>query len=109
MLHPTTVQLWLTIGLLGQALFFMRFFVQWLASEKEGRSVIPIAFWWFSVAGGVTLLMYAVWRRDPVFIIGQGSGLFIYARNLYLLHKEQLHARKPAHQPEYGDGGTYCI
>ena len=109
MLHPTTIQLWLTIGLLGQGLFFMRFFVQWLASEKEGRSVIPIAFWWFSMAGGVTLLIYAVWRRDPVFIIGQGSGLFIYARNLYLLHKEQRHARKPARQPEYSDSGTYCI
>jgi lipid-A-disaccharide synthase-like uncharacterized protein len=81
--------IWIGIGFLGQGLFFMRFFVQWLASEKQGRSVIPTAFWYFSLLGGMTLFCYAIWRRDPVFIIGQGTGLFIYLRNLYLLHKEK--------------------
>lgn len=81
--------IWLTIGFLGQGLFFMRFFVQWIVSEKEGRSVIPKAFWYFSLAGGMTLFAYALWRHDPVFIIGQGTGLFIYTRNLMLLRQEK--------------------
>ncbi|MCB9991566.1 MAG: lipid-A-disaccharide synthase N-terminal domain-containing protein [Rhodospirillales bacterium] len=81
--------MWLIIGFVGQGLFFMRFFVQWLASEKEGRSVIPNAFWYFSLAGGVTLFAYAVWRQDPVFIIGQTTGVLIYSRNLYFLKKEK--------------------
>lgn len=76
---------WLCIGFLGQALFFMRFFVQWIASERQRRSVIPVAFWYFSLAGGLTLLAYSIWRADPVFIIGQASGLFIYSRNLYFV------------------------
>jgi lipid-A-disaccharide synthase-like uncharacterized protein len=109
MLHPTTAQIWLTIGLLGQGLFFMRFFLQWLASEKAGRSVIPIAFWWFSVAGGLTLLIYALWRRDPVFIIGQASGFLIYARNLYLVNKEQRLAGVSNEDPQLRDNATYCI
>ena len=81
--------IWLGIGLLGQGLFFMRFFVQWLASEKQGRSVIPTAFWYFSILGGLTLLAYAIWRRDPVFILGQSTGLFIYLRNIFFLYKEK--------------------
>lgn len=76
---------WLGIGLLGQALFSARFLVQWLSSERVKRSVIPIAFWYFSVAGGVTLLAYALYRQDPVFILGQGAGLLIYLRNLWLI------------------------
>ena len=76
---------WLGIGLLGQALFSARFLVQWLTSERVKRSVIPIAFWYFSVAGGVTLLAYALYRQDPVFILGQGAGLLIYLRNLWLI------------------------
>ncbi|MEZ5919189.1 MAG: lipid-A-disaccharide synthase N-terminal domain-containing protein [Alphaproteobacteria bacterium] len=81
----TAEQIWLCVGFLGQGLFFMRFFVQWLASEKQKKSVIPKAFWYFSLAGGVTLLSYAIYRQDPVFIIGQGTGLFIYLRNLYFI------------------------
>ena len=77
--------LWLGIGFAGQALFSMRFLVQWLASERRGRSVVPLAFWYFSIAGGVTLLAYAVYRADPVFILGQFAGLFIYLRNLQLI------------------------
>jgi lipid-A-disaccharide synthase-like uncharacterized protein len=81
--------IWLTVGLLGQGLFFMRFLVQWLASEKAGRSVMPTAFWYFSLAGGVVLLVYALYRGDPVFILGQGTGLFIYVRNLRLITRPQ--------------------
>ncbi len=79
---------WIIVGFIGQSLFFMRFFVQWLASEKAGRSVIPNAFWYFSLAGGVTLFVYALWRQDPVFILGQSTGLLIYARNLYFIRKK---------------------
>jgi lipid-A-disaccharide synthase-like uncharacterized protein len=77
--------LWLGIGLAGQALFSMRFLVQWLASERRGRSIVPLAFWYFSIGGGLTLLAYAIYRADPVFIVGQAAGLFIYIRNLQLI------------------------
>jgi lipid-A-disaccharide synthase-like uncharacterized protein len=83
----TTEQFWLGFGLLGQALFSARFIVQWIASERRRRSVVPLAFWYFSLAGGVTLLAYAIYRRDPVFILGQGAGLFVYARNLWLIYR----------------------
>ena len=83
----TTEQVWLSIGLLGQALFSARFAVQWIASERRKRSVVPRAFWYFSAGGGLTLLAYAIYRRDPVFIIGQGAGLVVYARNLWFLHR----------------------
>ena len=80
---------WLVVGLIGQGLFSARFFVQWLQSEKLKKSVIPSAFWYFSMAGGITLLAYAIHRRDPVFIIGQGTGLFIYFRNLQFLWRDR--------------------
>ncbi|MFW6147202.1 MAG: lipid-A-disaccharide synthase N-terminal domain-containing protein [Thermodesulfobacteriota bacterium] len=86
--------LWLIVGFTGQALFSMRFLIQWLASERKKKSVIPLAFWYFSVAGGLTLLAYAIHRRDPVFIVGQGSGLFIYTRNLYFIFKERKEVQK---------------
>jgi len=76
---------WLAIGFAGQLMFTARFLVQWIASERARRSIVPHAFWWFSLAGGATLLAYAIWRRDPVFAIGQASGLVIYARNLMLI------------------------
>ncbi len=79
---------WLILGFLGQALFSMRFLIQWIYSEKNKRSMIPTAFWYFSLAGGLTLLSYAILREDPVFIVGQGAGLFIYMRNLMLIRKE---------------------
>jgi lipid-A-disaccharide synthase-like uncharacterized protein len=82
---PTTV--WLGIGLIGQALFFMRFLVQWIASEYRRRSVLPRAFWYFSILGGLTLFIYAIHQRDIVFTIGQGTGLIIYARNIMLSRK----------------------
>jgi len=80
---------WLVLGLTGQFLFSMRFFIQWIYSEKHKRSIIPHAFWYFSLAGGLTLLTYAILRKDPVFILGQGLGLFIYIRNLMLIKKEK--------------------
>jgi lipid-A-disaccharide synthase-like uncharacterized protein len=85
----TSEYLWLGIGFVGQAFFFSRFFVQWLASEKAGRSVIPMSFWYFSLLGGATLLVYAIHLGDPVFIVGQSTGAFIYLRNLYFrLHED---------------------
>lgn len=81
-------QIWVGVGLLGQALFSARFLVQWIASERKRRSVVPLEFWFFSIGGGITLLAYAIWRRDPVFIVGQGAGLFVYARNLYLIYQQ---------------------
>jgi lipid-A-disaccharide synthase-like uncharacterized protein len=81
--------IWLIVGFTGQALFSMRFLVQWLSSERQRRSVIPVAFWFFSIAGGVILLSYAIYRQDPVFIVGQATGLFIYSRNLYFVKLER--------------------
>jgi len=86
--------LWLVIGFCGQALFSMRFVVQWIASERRGRSYIPVAFWYLSLAGGLTLLTYAIFRRDPVFIVGQAFGLLVYGRNLALIGRERT--GKPA-------------
>lgn len=83
----TTDQVWLAVGFLGQALFSARFLVQWIASERKRKSVVPIEFWYFSIGGGLTLLAYAVHRLDPVFIVGQAAGLFVYARNLYFIHR----------------------
>jgi lipid-A-disaccharide synthase-like uncharacterized protein len=83
--------LWLTIGLLGQALFSARFLVQWIASERSRRSVVPTMFWYFSIGGGVTLLAYAIHRLDPVFILGQAAGLIVYARNLYFIRHAPRH------------------
>ncbi|MGA1846575.1 lipid-A-disaccharide synthase N-terminal domain-containing protein [Deferribacter abyssi] len=81
--------LMLTIGFTGQFFFFMRFFVQWIYSEKRKKSVIPIAFWYFSLVGSVCLLTYAIMRKDIVFIVGQSTGFLIYTRNLYFIHKER--------------------
>jgi lipid-A-disaccharide synthase-like uncharacterized protein len=83
---------WVALGFLAQALFSMRFIVQWVASERAGRSVIPTAFWVFSIGGGILLFAYALYRRDPVFIAGQGGGLFIYVRNLYFVMRERRQA-----------------
>jgi lipid-A-disaccharide synthase-like uncharacterized protein len=76
---------WVALGFLAQALFSARFLVQWIASERARKSVIPVAFWFFSIAGGLLLLIYALYRRDPVFIAGQALGLIVYLRNLYFI------------------------
>ncbi len=83
---------WVAFGLFGQLLFTGRFLVQWIASEKVKRSVVPLAFWYFSVGGGIILFTYAVYRQDPVFILGQSMGLFIYIRNLWLIYAERRNA-----------------
>jgi len=88
--NPT---IWLIIGFIGQTFFSCRFIVQWLASERQKKSIIPVAFWYFSIIGGTTLLFYAIYKRDPVFILGQSTGLFVYLRNLYFLKRESQQLR----------------
>lgn len=85
---------WIILGFTAQGLFSARFIVQWIASERAGRSVVPVAFWLLSVAGGATLLAYSIWRQDPVFILGQGAGLVVYGRNLYLIYRERAQQKK---------------
>ncbi len=80
---------WLAVGFAGQALFTARFLVQWLRSEQARKSVIPMAFWYLSLAGGLTLLIYALHRRDPVFILGQAAGAIVYIRNIVLVVRER--------------------
>jgi len=87
--HSWTEFWWVVFGLAGQLLFMGRFLVQWIASERERRSVVPLAFWWFSIGGGVILFAYALYRADPVFVLGQSMGLFIYSRNLWLIYAER--------------------
>ncbi len=79
---------WLVIGFAGQAMFSGRFLVQWIASERRRKSIIPVLFWWLSLAGGLLLLSYAILRRDPVIIVGQSAGLVVYIRNLILIRRE---------------------
>jgi lipid-A-disaccharide synthase-like uncharacterized protein len=81
---------WLVlVGYAGQALFTMRFVVQWVASERAKKSVFPVAFWFFSIGGGILLFIYALTIKDPVFILGQGFGVFVYLRNLYFVYRER--------------------
>jgi lipid-A-disaccharide synthase-like uncharacterized protein len=87
-----STSLWLTIGFVGQALFTARFLVQWAASERRRDAVVPVAFWWLSLLGGLALLAYAIARRDPVIVVGQVLGMFVYTRNLMLINK----ARRPS-------------
>ena len=84
---------WAYIGIIAQALFTARFVVQWLASERAGRSVIPFSFWLLSIGGGLLLLVYALYRRDPVFILGQAFGVLIYLRNLTFVLRERREER----------------
>jgi lipid-A-disaccharide synthase-like uncharacterized protein len=86
---------WLVVGFLGQALFSARFIVQWLVSERRRASIVPIAFWYFSIGGGLLLLAYAIWRRDAVFILGQSMGLIVYGRNLALIRRGGRSAMAP--------------
>lgn len=83
---------WVMIGLAGQFFFTMRFVVQWVATERNRKSVVPESFWYFSVFGSLILLAYSIYRKDPVFILGQSFGMTVYVRNLYFIHKEKKHA-----------------
>ena len=78
---------WVTLGFVAQAIFASRFIVQWIAAERAGRSYVPVAFWYLSISGGLLMLAYAIYRADPVFILGQSTGVIVYARNLMLIHR----------------------
>src|SRR3954462_6604843 len=102
-------KLWLIVGFAGQAIFTARFLVQWIASERKRDSIVPVAFWWLSLLGGLTLLSYASYRQDPVIIVGQAMGLVVYTRNLMLVGKAKRRATRrrrrsaevdPAHEHE---------
>ncbi|MGD0143470.1 MAG: lipid-A-disaccharide synthase N-terminal domain-containing protein [Rhizomicrobium sp.] len=93
----TFEHLWLLTGFAGQGLFASRFIVQWFQSEREGRSVIPLAFWYFSLVGGIVTLAYTIHLQSVPLALGQGSGLFVYARNLYLIFRERNLLRQAAH------------
>ena len=84
----TRLDWWVLLGFAAQGLFTMRFLVQWIASERAKRSVIPLAFWYLSIGGGLLLLIYALYRKDPVFIAGQAFGVFVYLRNLYFVLRD---------------------
>ncbi|MBP7829374.1 MAG: lipid-A-disaccharide synthase N-terminal domain-containing protein [Kiritimatiellae bacterium] len=89
--HPMVI-----LGYLGQALFFSRFLVQWIASERKGQSTVPVVFWYLSIGGGALLLFYALWRKDQVIILGQLVGVFVYVRNLMLIRRHKAAAAGPA-------------
>jgi len=93
MTHDEFPMVWRVVGLCGQALFFSRFLVQWIASERSRRTMIPVAFWWLSLCGGSVLLSYAIARRDPVFILGQAGGLVVYGGNLMIIRRTRDAAR----------------
>jgi lipid-A-disaccharide synthase-like uncharacterized protein len=93
---PAIEKFWYTVGFTAQIMFSGRFIVQWIASERKGESYIPISFWWLSAVGGAMLLAYAVYRREPVFILGQLPGQFVYMRNLILIHRKQEKETPPA-------------
>jgi lipid-A-disaccharide synthase-like uncharacterized protein len=86
-MRPWHWDVWVAFGLFGQLLFGSRFIVQWIASERKKSSYIPMAFWYLSLSGGMVTTIYAIHRRDPVFIIGQSAGLIVYIRNLMLIHR----------------------
>jgi lipid-A-disaccharide synthase-like uncharacterized protein len=97
LLHHVFVEqfdVWILLGFVAQAMFTMRFVVQWVASERAKRSVVPAAFWTFSILGGALLLVYAIYRKDPVFIAGQAAGLFIYFRNVWFILREKKETRE---------------
>ena len=105
MATPATEKTWLAIGFTAQLMFSARFIVQWIASERAKRSIVPEMFWYFSVAGGLMLLAYATYRLDPVFMLGQGTGLLIYARNIQLIWSSKRRASERPDVTEATDKG----
>lgn len=98
---------WIGVGLAGQAMFMLRFIVQWIVSERARRSIIPVSFWYFSVAGAAILLLYATYRLDPVFILGQALGFIVYLRNIHLVRVEKRSRRgRPASADSAGSRST---
>lgn len=100
----TTEIIWLGIGFLGQGVFFMRWVVQWIASEKHAESRVPIAFWYMSLVGGLITLAYAIYRKDPVFIAGQSVGAIVYLRNLVLIARSNQAAAASVPEQAKGNG-----
>jgi lipid-A-disaccharide synthase-like uncharacterized protein len=101
----TGIEAWLLIfGLVAQSMFFMRFLVQWIVSERAKRSVVPEMFWYFSITGGILMFIYGILREDPVIMLGQSTGIFIYGRNLYFIWREKRQAK--ALVPDRPKGGT---
>jgi lipid-A-disaccharide synthase-like uncharacterized protein len=98
-MQPWHWDLWLVIGFLGQAVFGSRFVIQWIASERKRESHIPIHFWYLSIAGSLITTVYAIHRRDPVFVVGQATGLVIYVRNLMMIHRAQRPTTTDSAQP----------
>ncbi len=98
----TSLVYWQIVGFVGQGVFTARFLVQWVASEKKRDSVVPVAFWWLSLVGGLNLLIYAIHRQDPVFIVGQSMGMVVYVRNLMLVAKRKRRARPKDASPVSG-------
>jgi lipid-A-disaccharide synthase-like uncharacterized protein len=98
----TADPIWLAIGLIGNVLFASRFIVQWFQSEREGRSVIPVSFWYLSLAGGIVTTVYAFHLKSLPYALGQASGLFVYGRNLFLIFRERNLLRQAAAHPEPG-------
>ena len=94
----TTENIWIAIGFVGQGIFFMRWVVQWLASERNAESRVPVSFWYMSLIGGLITLTYAIYRKDPVFIAGQSIGAFVYVRNLVLIHRADQ-GKTPTNSP----------
>jgi lipid-A-disaccharide synthase-like uncharacterized protein len=94
----TTDTIWIGIGFFGQSLFFGRWVVQWIASEKKAASQVPLSFWYMSLIGGLITLAYAIYRQDPVFIAGQGVGSIVYVRNLMLIRRADQ-SKGPANPP----------
>jgi lipid-A-disaccharide synthase-like uncharacterized protein len=87
------IDAWFVLGVVGQVMFSGRFLVQWLVSEKHAKSIVPVAFWYFSIAGGICLMIYGLKRAEPIIILGQSFGLIVYARNLYFIRKEKRDAK----------------
>jgi len=96
---PVSEKAWLGVGFLAQLMFSMRFIVQWIASERARRSIVPETFWYFSLFGGALLLAYAIYRLDPVFMLGQAMGLVIYARNIYFIRSHKREALSATASP----------
>ena len=80
---------WVALGLISQTIFFLRFFIQWIATERKREVYIPEAFWYLSLCGGIGLLVYSIHKKDPVFIVGQSAGILFYSRSIYFLHKNR--------------------
>ncbi len=101
--------IWITIGFAGQGAFFGRMALQWVVSEREKKSVIPESFWWLSLVGGVALFAYFAWRQDIVGVLGQTSGVVIYARNIRLIHKQRRRAERQAARDASGAAGGLAV